>query len=435
MSDSMFSQRMAEWAYTSGPTHLQAQKEAICSFVDTAACVLGGRSSPQVQGVLASHGAFGEPHSAYTRAMALGVAAHALDFDDYDLIASTHPSAVIIPALVALCEKRPEAAETLTEAYVVGYETIVALGSLLGYGHYEAGWHATATIGAVGVAAACAKALGLEGERFCHAVAFSASMASGLQANFGTHAKAIHAGLTARNGLQAAAFAASGLVANPGVFDQELGFVSVFAGDRGPQTHRVSILEDRPALVTSPPARKPWPSCAYTHRLIKAALTLAPTVGDDFTHLDRITIRIPQPYFRISSFRRPQDESQARFSVTYCVAAALMKGAITFESFEPATLAQPDIVELEARIQVAAYEPAEDPGDLNPAYPDSLEIRLADHRILTSAISVIPGGRDDPLTDDHLIRKYESCGGEREKAKTALTSVSRLSSALLDCFT
>ena len=86
-----------------------------------------------------------------TAAVALtlaGTAAHALDFDDCEVIASTHNSAAMLPALLALAETGGNTGAEVIDAYIAGFETIVCTGAAIGYGHYTTGWHATSTTGA-----------------------------------------------------------------------------------------------------------------------------------------------------------------------------------------------------------------------------------------------------------------------------------------------
>src|SRR6185295_6142765 len=106
-------------------------------------------------------------------ALANGTAAHALDFDDHEDLGFTHPSAVLVPALLALGEERGASGASVIDGYVAGYEAIARVGAPMIRDHYERGWHATSTIGAIGAAAACARLLGLDARRATCAVALA----------------------------------------------------------------------------------------------------------------------------------------------------------------------------------------------------------------------------------------------------------------------
>src|SRR5262249_39422317 len=122
-------------------------------------------------------------------AFANGTAAHALDYDDVQTSLSGHPSAPILSPALAVAERSRASGAALVIAFVVGVEIESKLGRAVNPAHYEVGWHATATCGVFGAAAACAKLLGLSTERSAHALAIAASMASGIKANFGTDCK------------------------------------------------------------------------------------------------------------------------------------------------------------------------------------------------------------------------------------------------------
>ena len=89
----------------------------------------------------------GQHRSLYGAALINGARAHAIDFDDYEIPGSTHVSAPLFSALLALVQRRHLSIGEVCDAWVVGYEAIVRVGMALGYGHYEKGWHATSTLG------------------------------------------------------------------------------------------------------------------------------------------------------------------------------------------------------------------------------------------------------------------------------------------------
>ena len=100
-----------------------------------------------------------------------GAAAHALDFDDVNLAMPGHPSVAILPALLALAEQRGSTGADVLTAFVAGYELQCRIGKTIAPGHYDGlGFHATATVGSFGSAAACAHLLGLDADQFATAL-------------------------------------------------------------------------------------------------------------------------------------------------------------------------------------------------------------------------------------------------------------------------
>src|SRR5690606_852739 len=135
-------------------------------------------------------------------ALVNGAAAHALDFDDNFDPAKAHASAVLVPAILALAEGRagepPISGFAMLDAYIVGLQIMGRTGQGVNPYHRDRGWHATATLGAIGAAAACARLLRLSAGQAAHALSLATSMASGSMAQFGTMAKPLHAGLAAK---------------------------------------------------------------------------------------------------------------------------------------------------------------------------------------------------------------------------------------------
>ena len=151
--------------------------------------------------------------SASWAAFVNGTAGHALDYDDVDFVMLGHPSVTLVPALIALAEERGIGGARVLEAYTVGFELLHVLGRAVNPRHYRRGFHATATLGSVGVAGACAYLLGLDEAQTRNALSLGASGSAGLVSNFGTMTKPFHAGQSARAGLVAAKLAEDGFTA------------------------------------------------------------------------------------------------------------------------------------------------------------------------------------------------------------------------------
>ena len=401
-------------------------EQARLSFLDTLACILAGAGEAQTRKAIAAMSATGAPGGvpaiagggrfpAPSAALINAVSAHALDFDDYEAAASTHPSAPILAALFALAELRSVTLEQLLTAYLVGYETIARLGEALSYEHYRAGWHATSTLGPLGAAAACSRLIGLDETEFTHAVALALSSSAGLKVQFGSDAKALHAGLAARAGLEASLLAAAGMTANPGALEGPCGALDVYGtaaspGFEGPvrKIGVISAIEEYPVL------RKPWPCCAYTHRSIEAALRIAAAPSNRPRRIAAVRIRMPAPFAQVAGIENPQTPSEARFSVGFCVASALLDSDLTPENFTAAALARRDVWDLTANLTLEPYDAGSGLTDMAPAAPDSLSVRYADGSQQTETVAQVRGGSDRPMTETEILAKLRDCGGTPE---------------------
>ena len=161
-------------------------------------------------------------------ALANGTMGHALDYDDFGGFG--HPTVAIFPALLAIGEHSGATGRDLLEAYVIGCEVGLALQHATKYKQMDKGFHATAVIGRLACAAACAKLMRLDEAQTITALGIAGSMASGLIHNFGTMTKPLHAGLTGRDGITAAQLAQAGLTAGDQVVEHPFGFAATVLG-------------------------------------------------------------------------------------------------------------------------------------------------------------------------------------------------------------
>jgi 2-methylcitrate dehydratase PrpD len=397
-----------------------ASMQARLSLLDTLACMKAGWTEPQTLKVAKAinlnigadmpvnpfHSAM---QTASSAALLLGTAAHALDFDDYELIASTHPSAVLVSALLAMAKQCNSTLGEFLQAYLVGYELIARCGENLGYGHYQRGWHATSTLGNLGAAAATAYLLRLDARSMVSAVSLATSMSAGLKVQFGSSAKAVHAGLAAQAGVQAALLAASGIEARADVLEVEGGFFDLYSGT----DNRNLPVAKKPGYATCwcPIVRKPWPCCAYAHRSIEAAITLAEKLGPEVAAISSAVIHIPAPYAEVVAVDNPATGNDARFSLVFCTAAALLDGEVSPASFNLAALARTDIRDLMQRLSIDAYAPEDDIDDISPVFPETLSIKLTDGRELKHSVADVLGGATRPMSQAQLETKFIACGG------------------------
>ena len=205
--------QIAAWAGALEATDVPAAAFALArkAFLDTLAVSLSGSQleSARIVSALAPGSGpcsvIGQGFKTDLLAAALvnGTSAHAELFDDNSEPMMAHPSASLVSALLPLGQLRGLGGAEVLLAYVAGFEVNVVLGRALNPRLYEAGWHVTRTLGVLGVTAACCRLLKLGPQPFRAALGIAPSMASGLRQNFGTMTMALHAGLTARDAVQA----------------------------------------------------------------------------------------------------------------------------------------------------------------------------------------------------------------------------------------
>lgn len=164
-------------------------------------------------------------------ALVNGTASHALDYDDVNLALPGHLGVAIIPGLLALAEYRGATLADFFSAFVAGYETACRIGALVEPAHYSNGFHATATIGSLGSAVACAHLLKLSTTQASFALGLAATRAAGLKSMFGSMAKPLNAGLAAQAGLASALLAQKGFVSRLDALECTHGFAQTHSTD------------------------------------------------------------------------------------------------------------------------------------------------------------------------------------------------------------
>jgi 2-methylcitrate dehydratase PrpD len=180
----------------------EALESAHRQYIDVIAVTLPGAVEPVTRRVLETVRDWGSGPStvighdcslaAPWAALVNGTAAHALDFDDNFDPAKAHATAVLAPTILALAEQEGASGRACLDAYIAGLQILGRVGQGVNPAHRNRGWHATATVGAIGAAAACARLMRLDAERSAFALSIATSMAAGFMSQFGTMTKPLH---------------------------------------------------------------------------------------------------------------------------------------------------------------------------------------------------------------------------------------------------
>ena len=373
-----------------------------------------------VRGMVAAEGGdacvlFGAPAraSASGAALANGTAAHALDYDDMCFVSLAHPSAPLVPAILAAAEVVRATGRAVLDAYVVGFEIEARLGALMNPRHYRRGWHCTSTLGTIGAAAAVSRLFGLDAAATGHALAIAASEASGLKENFGTMVKPLHAGLAARNGVLAALLARGGMTASDQALDGPQGFLAAMDSEGTALAGAIADIGTRWELVDTGITVKLYPSCAGTHPSLDAVLELRRRERFTAHEVERIDIDVDSIVPTILIYERPATGLEGKFSLPFCVAAAVVSGRVGIDTFEAEGLANPDVRSLMPRV-VMRVDSSLDAGGL-PLTQARVTVTLRGGRVLTRPANGARGYPAQPASAEELDAKFLSC------ARVALT--------------
>jgi 2-methylcitrate dehydratase PrpD len=410
-------------------------------FLDTTGVMLAGAIEPvsrTVRAVVRTEG--GQPRalvigtrlrtSVTGAALANGTSAHALDLDDSHHPGFLHPSAVLVPAVLALGEARGASGAEAIAAYLYGLETLTAVGSAINLRHYELGWHATATIGTLAAAAAAAKLLRLDVERTRVALSLAASEAAGVRRNFGSMAKPLHAGLASRAGVLAALLAEEGLTAGEAVLEGERGFFDLVAGpgewdaDAG-----LTVLDGGFALAIDGLGIKRYASCGVTHAPIEAALALGNGGGLAPERIASVELVVNPLARQIAVYDDPADGLQSKFSLPHCVAVALLDGRADLAQFTDERACDPRVVELRRRTRVTTDPAVGLAGHMS--FGCRLAATLDDGSVEQVAVEMARGKwAGERLTQDEVVAKFRSCaaagGVDPDRAEACRALIERL---------
>jgi 2-methylcitrate dehydratase PrpD len=283
-----------------------------------------------------------------------GSAGHALDYDDVLRWLNGHPTAPVMPAILALAEHRGDGGRALIEAFVAGVETESRIGIMMGEGHYAKGWHATATIGHFGAAAGAAKLLDLDRNQIAIALGIAGTQAAGLKSMFGTMCKPMHAGKAAQNGLFGAQMAARGFTSRTDVLETSQGF-----GDTQTDTFAASAaLEGLGERYLLPQSRFKYHAACYgTHGPIDAAAQVRANAAFDGDQIERIEIRVLTRNLRVCNIQTPATGLEAKFSLRFTVSLALL-GVDTgrLDTFDDAIIARRDVMDFCHKARVTGID-------------------------------------------------------------------------------
>lgn len=405
----------------------EARDAARNAVLDTVGVTLAGSIEPgarlvrevaRAEGGAARCGILGtgERSGAGWAALANGTAAHALDFDDMCFVSMAHPSAPLVSAGLAAAEMAGADGAALLDAYCVGFEVEAALGRVMNPTHYEQGWHATASIGTIGAAAAASRLLGQDPATTVRSLAIAASGACGLKESFGTMVKPLQGGLAARNGVLAAQLAATGFTATEQALEGPQGLLVAMQSRGRDLAAEVASLGRTWEIVEGGITVKLYPSCAATHPTIDTLLDLRSEHRFGAADIEAIEVAVDSVTPTVLIHERPTSGLEGKFSMHFCAASAVATGRVDIETFETG-VDDSAVRELLPKVVMRA-----DPevGVGQPTLTEAVvSVRLRDGREFERRVRGARGYPANPPTETDLNQKFLSCAGRAVSPTTA----------------
>ena len=348
-------------------------------------------------------------------ALANGVIAHALDYDDCG-VKIGHPTVLVLPAVLSLGEQLGASGQDILAAYILGLEVEGKLALHADFKLMQARLNHQTWYGSIGAAAACAKLLRLDVTKTRMALGLAANFACGLSANHGSMAGAMAAGNACRNGVIAALMAREGITANPDIIEAKNGFYDTLVGAGHYDAERMAEGLGNPFYIESPGiGLKKYPSCYHTHRALDGVFQLLGEHRLNDKDIVEVDVGTSKRAMRVLAFSEPETPYQAKFSMPYCIAAAVVDHQVTLDTFTSDKMEDRDIVEARKKVHLSFPDIPIWPG-LADVGPDTefvgnpVAIRTTDGRSYNARVDIPRGDPALPLTDDELLAKYRDCG-------------------------
>ncbi|HEY9278669.1 MAG TPA: MmgE/PrpD family protein [Eoetvoesiella sp.] len=413
----------------------EARAMACRGFIDCVATMIAGQNEPAssllVQVLDPSPGKstlfFGSRMTdAPTAAWINATAAHAMDYDDVAF--QSHPSAVLVPAILAEAQELGECGANMLDAYVVGYEVWGALACREQGALHLKGWHPTGVWGAVAAAAACARLRRLDATQSTNALALGASQSAGLMANFGSMAKPFHAGKAAHAGVIAARLAQAGFTGSNDALEHEQGLLAAVSQTGDTDRHTPFQLADAWRIQYEGLSLKKYPACYATHRAIDAVKALLESRKLQPDEIKQITILTNLRYATILRNHSPKTGLEAKFSMQFAVAAAVIANKVSLEELQDQFVCRADVQQLMKKIII---DPSQGLTNTHGSY-EQADIHLhSGERLVSDKVTFPRGHFHVPLEEEEIRNKFYAClewAGKEDAAPYLYQMLSNLQS-------
>ena len=396
------------------------------SFIDTVACMIAGSKESTTQLALKyCKENFGSKDSStviglkevkldpYNAAFVNGISAHIHDYDDQLPTMNGHPSAPVLPAVLAISEETNSSGLEAMIAYISGVEICQAMSICLNqedHKHYEKGWHTTETFGIFGATAAAGKLLGLNKEQLTNAFGIAASESSGLRANFGTQTKPFHAGRAAAKGVQAAKLALLGMNSNPYIMETEGGYALASTGEMDLDGMYAFMDNGISCFIEPGITIKPYPCCKCTHNGIDAIYETMKEYKYTADDVERVVCHVMPFTIDVLKYPDAKTKLEGKFSMNYTLALTLLNERVPgINDFIGKDITDANVLEYMKRIEMI-----EDSDIANGLYTNSthetwVDIYLKDGREINKKVVYSRGESRNRLSIDEIVEKLEDC--------------------------
>lgn len=399
--------RVADWLGCAVIGKDYPQSNIIKQFVaefnqQEAVSVIGGKKSSLLDGILIN-----------------GVMGHVAELDDGHRLAIGHAGSVTVPVALGFGERYACSGLEFLKAVIVGYEVFIRLGRTVNPSHYRY-WHTTGTCGTLAAAATAAYLLKLDHAQIVNALGIAGTMTAGLQQTFGTYAKALNIGQACRNGSMAALLAQRGFTGPEDIIMGQKGFVRATSADA---TDELLFEIDQMSILSNTAFYKTYASCGHTNSPLDAVFYILGSRKLAAEEVREISVETYKTSVELTGRLACETEDQAKFSLPYCIAIAILYGNVSLNEFAPEVLHSKEVLALAKKVSVT-----EDPAATAafPARQARVSIYLTNGECISKEILNANDTPDYKQIESKFLAAISYAGYEDSFAKLLLTSILNL---------
>lgn len=355
---------------------------------------------------------FGRKVPASAAAFVNGAMAHSMDFGESHDSAFVHASSPTVPAALAIAEALGHVSgKELITAVTLGNDLVCRLGLSMTENLLEYGWYIPPILGAFGATAAAGKLLNLTKEQMLDAFSLTlcqATCSAEITQNPQTLIRSVRDAFAAKAGVTSALLAKEGVKGFEQPFDGKKGFFYAFARNNHDQELLLKDLGNRfeGAYVSF----KPWPSCRGTHPYIECLFKLVKEHQievDEIVEIKAVVSAMNQMLIcePIEGKLQPKSAINAKFSLPFVLATALIHGKVTLEHFSPQAIQDPSVLEMAQKFKYEVNAKL----TMKETLQGYLEIETKDSKVYSAKVEVPYGNPDHPMSDEEMIRKFTDC--------------------------
>jgi 2-methylcitrate dehydratase PrpD len=227
---------------------------------------------------------------------------------------------------------------------------------------------------------------------------------------FPSYVRGLYAAFPSITGVLSAVMAAHGIPGIKTCFEGKAGLFNVYF--RG-LYDRASLVEDLGRRFEGAGVSfKPWPSCRFSNPYIDATLQLVRTHDLQPADVEQVIVSYAVDKARnciepLEARRRPKSPPEAKLSIPFTVALAIVRRKVEIVDFDEDSLRSPDVLELASKV-VGRYD-AQMVCASKTMLPAVVEIRTRGGCSHVQRVDLVYGHPDKPMSWNDLGSKFRDC--------------------------